>query len=97
MITSLTLTQTIIILITAGFIIVATPSRLSLSLGFIIVATPYRLDMDYLRSCDLILAKFDAVAVELASQYGPLPVCCLSLSLSLSFSLFLSRSLWLSL
>jgi Protein of unknown function (DUF1350) len=42
--------------------------------GFIIVATPYRLDMDYLRSCDEILSKFDAVAVGLASQYGPLPV-----------------------
>mmetsp|Transcript_27840 Transcript_27840/g.26671 ORF Transcript_27840/g.26671 Transcript_27840/m.26671 type:complete len:423 (+) Transcript_27840:62-1330(+) len=42
--------------------------------GFIIVATPYRLDMDYLRSCDEILAKFDAVASELASEYGPLPV-----------------------
>lgn len=42
--------------------------------GFIIVATPYRLDMDYLRSCDGILAKFDAVAVDLAGEYGPLPV-----------------------
>jgi hypothetical protein len=42
--------------------------------GFIIVATPYRLDFDYLRSCDEILAKFDAVAVDLASEYGPLPV-----------------------
>ena len=42
--------------------------------GFIIVATPYRLDMDYLRSCDEILVKFDAVAVDLAGQYGPLPV-----------------------
>ena len=42
--------------------------------GYIIVATPYRLDMDYLRSCDEILAKFDAVAVNLAGKYGPLPV-----------------------
>ena len=42
--------------------------------GYIIVATPYRLDMDYLRSCDEILAKFDKVAVDLASQFGPLPV-----------------------
>ena len=42
--------------------------------GFIIVATPYRLDMDYLRSCDGILSKFDAVAVDLAGEYGPLPV-----------------------
>jgi len=38
------------------------------------VATPYRLDFDYLRSCDTILSKFDAVAVELATEYGPLPV-----------------------
>ena len=44
------------------------------SAGYIIVATPYRLDMDYLRSCDEILAKFDKVAVELATQFGPLPV-----------------------
>ena len=44
------------------------------SAGYIIVATPYRLDMDYLRSCDEILAKFDKVAVDLASQFGPLPV-----------------------
>lgn len=42
--------------------------------GYVIVATPYRLDMDYLRSCDEILAKFDAVAVDLAAEYGPLPV-----------------------
>ena len=42
--------------------------------GYIIVATPYRLDMDYLRSCDEILAKFDAVAFNLAGKYGPLPV-----------------------
>ena len=42
--------------------------------GFIIVATPYRLNLDYLKSCDEILAKFDCVAVELAGEYGPLPV-----------------------
>ena len=42
--------------------------------GFIIVATPYRLDMDYVRSCDSILTKFDAVAIDLAEQYGPVPV-----------------------
>lgn len=44
------------------------------SAGYIIVATPYRLDMDYLRSCDVILAKFDAIAVDLAAKYGPIPV-----------------------
>jgi hypothetical protein len=42
--------------------------------GYVVVATPYRLDFDYLRSCDAILSKFDAVAVELAAEYGPLPV-----------------------
>jgi len=42
--------------------------------GYVIVATPYRLDMDYVRSCDSILTKFDAVAIELAEQYGPVPV-----------------------
>ena len=42
--------------------------------GYIIVATPYRLDMDYVRSCDEILTKFDAVAIDLAQQYGPVPV-----------------------
>lgn len=34
--------------------------------GYLIVATPYRLEMDYIRSCDQILSKFDAVAVDLA-------------------------------
>jgi len=42
--------------------------------GYIIVATPYRLELDYVKSCDGIVSKFDAVAVELASQYGPVPV-----------------------
>eukprot|EP01038_Epipyxis_sp_PR26KG_P010080 gene10080-13546_t len=42
--------------------------------GYIIVATPYRLDMDYLRICDNILSKFDSIAIQLASTYGPLPV-----------------------
>jgi len=42
--------------------------------GYIVVATPYRLDLDYVRSCDEILAKFDAVAVDLAVQYGAIPV-----------------------
>ena len=42
--------------------------------GYVVVATPYRLDFDYVRSCDTILTKFDAVAVELAAEYGPVPV-----------------------
>lgn len=42
--------------------------------GFVVVATPYRLDFDYVRVCDMILSKFDAVAVELAAEYGPVPV-----------------------
>jgi hypothetical protein len=29
--------------------------------------------MDYLKSCDAILSKFDEVAVDLAKEYGPLP------------------------
>ena len=37
--------------------------------GYLIVATPYRLEMDYIRSCDQILSKFDAVAVDLAAGY----------------------------
>ena len=35
--------------------------------GYVIVATPFRLEMDYVRSCDQILAKFDAIAVDLAT------------------------------
>lgn len=42
--------------------------------GYVVVATPYRLDFDYVRSCDSILSKFDAIAVELAAEYGPVPV-----------------------
>ena len=42
--------------------------------GYVVVATPYRLDFDYVRSCDSILSKFDSVAVELAAEYGPVPV-----------------------
>lgn len=42
--------------------------------GYVIVATPYRLDMDYTTICDGILSKFDVVGVELAQEYGPLPV-----------------------
>lgn len=42
--------------------------------NFIIVATPYQLDLDYVRSCDLILSKFDNIGSTLAAQYGPLPV-----------------------
>lgn len=42
--------------------------------GYIVVATPYRLDLDYVRSCDEILSKFDNVAIKLVSKYGYLPV-----------------------
>ena len=42
--------------------------------GYIIVATPYRLEMDYLSICDGVLAKFERVAVELAQEFGALPV-----------------------
>ena len=42
--------------------------------NYLIVATPYQLDMDYVRSCDGILSKFDDVGKLLAAEYGPLPV-----------------------
>eukprot|EP00601_Ochromonadales_sp_CCMP2298_P001680 CAMPEP_0173182712 /NCGR_PEP_ID=MMETSP1141-20130122/7995_1 /TAXON_ID=483371 /ORGANISM="non described non described, Strain CCMP2298" /LENGTH=467 /DNA_ID=CAMNT_0014105847 /DNA_START=401 /DNA_END=1804 /DNA_ORIENTATION=- len=42
--------------------------------GYLVVATPYRLDMDYVRICDGVLMKFDALARELAEEFGPLPV-----------------------
>jgi len=42
--------------------------------GYVVVATPYRLGFDYVSTCDSILTKFDAVAVELAAEYGPVPV-----------------------
>ena len=42
--------------------------------GFVVVATPYRLDFDYARTCDYILEKFDSIAIDLANDYGPLPV-----------------------
>jgi hypothetical protein len=47
--------------------------RLS-SANYLVVATPFRLDFDYIRSCDLILTKFDNVGSQLAAEYGPLPV-----------------------
>lgn len=61
--------------------------------GYVVVATPYRLDMDYVRSCDEILRKFDLAAIELAGQYGPVPVIglghsCGSLLHALITSLF---------
>lgn len=42
--------------------------------GYIVVATPYRLDFDYVEICDTILSKFDRVAVELAQEFGAVPV-----------------------
>ena len=61
--------------------------------GYVVVATPYRLEFDYAKTCDSILDKFDRVAVELANQYGPLPVVgmghsCGALLQSLITSLF---------
>jgi hypothetical protein len=58
-----------------SFILLSISLALTLSLqGYIIVATPYPLELDYVKTCDQILSKFDSVAVELASVYGPLPV-----------------------
>ena len=42
--------------------------------GYIVVATPYRLDFDYVEICDTILSKFARVAVELAQEFGAVPV-----------------------
>jgi hypothetical protein len=42
--------------------------------GYVIVATPYRLSFDYVETCDAILNRFDKVAVDLAGEYGALPV-----------------------
>jgi hypothetical protein len=42
--------------------------------GYVVVATPYQLDFDYLEICDSILTKFDNVAVDLAREYGAIPV-----------------------
>ena len=39
-----------------------------------VVATPYRLNFDYVEICDSILSKFDQVAVDLAADYGAIPV-----------------------
>lgn len=49
--------------------------------GYIVVTTPYRLDLDYLKICDGILFKFDAIGTDLAEQFGPLPVVGLGHSL----------------
>lgn len=42
--------------------------------GLIIVATPYNLDLDYLRTCDGIVEKFDKVKKSLVEAHGQLPV-----------------------
>lgn len=42
--------------------------------GYVIITTPYRLELDYIKSCDGILIKFDKIARDLAIEYGPLPV-----------------------
>ena len=42
--------------------------------NYLVVATPFRLDMDYIRSCDAILTRFDSIGSKLAQEYGPLPV-----------------------
>ena len=34
----------------------------------------YYVEFDYVQSCDEILEKFDQIAIELAQQYGPVPV-----------------------
>lgn len=40
--------------------------------GYIVVATPYRLNLDYITVCGEVVSKFDSVARELATEFGPL-------------------------
>jgi len=42
--------------------------------GFVVVATPYRLSFDHLWTMDDVLTRFSAAAGMLALDYGPIPV-----------------------
>jgi len=42
--------------------------------GFLVVATPYNLSFDYVQTCDMVLERFEEVAIPLAREYGALPV-----------------------
>jgi len=42
--------------------------------GFLVVATPYNLSFDYVQTCDMVLERFEKVAIPLAKEYGALPV-----------------------
>jgi acetyl esterase/lipase len=42
--------------------------------GFLVVATPYNLSFDYVLTCDMVLERFEKVAIPLAKEYGALPV-----------------------
>eukprot|EP00529_Nitzschia_sp_RCC80_P017198 CAMPEP_0113484418 /NCGR_PEP_ID=MMETSP0014_2-20120614/23951_1 /TAXON_ID=2857 /ORGANISM="Nitzschia sp." /LENGTH=644 /DNA_ID=CAMNT_0000378019 /DNA_START=453 /DNA_END=2387 /DNA_ORIENTATION=- /assembly_acc=CAM_ASM_000159 len=42
--------------------------------GFLIVATPYKLSFNHLQTCDEVLTKFENVAPMIAREYGALPV-----------------------
>jgi len=42
--------------------------------GFLVVATPYNLSFDYAQTCDMVLERFEKVAIPLAKEYGALPV-----------------------
>lgn len=42
--------------------------------GYLIVATPYQLSFDYLSTCDVVISRFERIALPLARAYGALPV-----------------------
>ena len=42
--------------------------------GYLIVATPHDLSFDHLKTCDLIISRFERIAPTLARTYGALPV-----------------------
>lgn len=42
--------------------------------GYVVVATPYRLSFDHLATVDAVLSRFESAAASLALDYGDLPV-----------------------
>lgn len=42
--------------------------------GYLVVATPYQLSFDHLATCDVVISRFERIAIPLARAYGALPV-----------------------
>lgn len=42
--------------------------------GYLVVATPYQLSFDHLSTCDVVISRFERIAIPLARAYGGLPV-----------------------